>query len=60
MAYTINSGSTPPLATFQADLLKLAEVLNRNQYPATLLSPGTVDHLRNLSAPALTTSIVAT
>lgn len=60
MAYTINSGSTPPLATFQADILKLVEIIQRGQFPAQILTQGTVDQLEAICNPSLTTSIVAT
>ena len=59
MSVTINSGSTPPLATVQADLLKLVEILNRGCYPATVITPATITTLASLGNTANgTTSIV--
>jgi hypothetical protein len=60
MAVTINSGSTPPLAEFQSDLLKIAEVLSRGQNIGVQLAPGTITHLKSIGLASLSTSIVAT
>lgn len=49
MAYTINSGSTPTIANFQADLSELVEILKRGAYPAQTLTPGTIDALAGLA-----------
>lgn len=59
MAYTINSGSTPPLATFKQDILELVELFNRGTYPVQTLTPGTIEHLKGIADTSLTTSIVA-
>lgn len=59
MAVTINSSSTPTLAQLKADLLGLAEVLGRGQYPAGIVNPGTIDHLKSIGADAGNTLSVA-
>ena len=52
MAVTINSGSTPTIANFQADISDLVEILKRGGYPASLLTPSVIDALNSLSNPA--------
>ena len=59
MAVTINSGSSPTLAVLQADLLKLAEILKRGQYPASVITPGCIDHIVNIGKDAGTTLSVS-
>ena len=59
MAVTINSGSTPTLVQLQADLSDLVEILKRGGPLTSLVAPGTITHLANISNPANgTTSLV--
>lgn len=58
---TLNSGSTPPVATFVQDLSNLVEILKRGGYPANILTPGVIDQLSSLAnASTSPTSIVIT
>ena len=59
MSVTINSGSTPTLAQFQSDLSDIVEILKRGGPVASLVAPGTITLLANISNTANgTTSIV--
>ena len=45
----ITTATTPTLLAFKQDLLKLVDLMNRGQFPATLLSPGTLTILNNMA-----------
>jgi hypothetical protein len=59
MAFTINSGSNPPITTFQTDMLELVAYLYAGGYLSQQLTAGSLDLLKSIANPANgTTSIV--
>lgn len=59
MAFTINSGSNPPLITFQTDMLELVSYLYEGGFMTQQLTAGSIDLLKSIANPANgTTSIV--
>ena len=43
------TSSTPTLLAVKQDMQKLADILKRGQYPASILSPGTIDLINTLA-----------
>ena len=43
------TGTTPTLLAFKQDMQKLTDLLNRGQFPASILSPGTITALNTIA-----------
>jgi hypothetical protein len=54
---TVVSTAGCPLATIKADCNKLVDILARGGFPATIVSPGLIEVLKNIAASADSTNL---